>query len=129
MRKVVTAIAAVGLLCGAALVVPGVASVTLSVSPRPRSTSWGGFARPPFDPKLAFQAFRFPFVTERVSRKRVRAWGRSPKAGKVKIEGKKGGKWRTLERIRVREDDVFTAGVRGSKQMRAQIGGEKSLVW
>ena len=79
--------------------------------------------------KLAFQAFRFPFVTERRSRKRVRAWGRSPKAGKVKIQGKKGGKWRTLERIRVREDEVFTAGLRGSKQMRAQIGGTKSIPW
>jgi hypothetical protein len=79
--------------------------------------------------KPGFQAFRFPFVTERVSRKRVRAWGRSPKAGKVKIQGKKGGKWRTLERIRVREDEVFMNRVRGSKQMRAQIGGEESLVW
>jgi hypothetical protein len=79
--------------------------------------------------KLAFQAFRFPFVTERVSRKRVRAWGRSPKGGKVKIQGKKSGKWRTLERIRVRNDEVFMTRVPGSKQMRAQIGGEKSLVW
>ena len=64
-----------------------------------------------------------------MSRKRVRAWGRSPKAGKVKIQGKKGGKWRTLKRTVSGEDEVFTAGVRGSKQMRAQIGGEKSLVW
>jgi hypothetical protein len=79
--------------------------------------------------KPGFQAFRFPFVTERVSGKRVRAWGRSPKAGKVKIQGKKGGKWRTLERIRVRKDEVFMTRVRGSKQMRAQIGSEKSLVW
>jgi hypothetical protein len=79
--------------------------------------------------KPAFQAFRFPFVTERVSRKRVRAWGRSPKAGKVKIQGKKGGKWRTLERVRVREDEVFTAGLRGTKQMRAQIRGEASIPW
>lgn len=79
--------------------------------------------------KLAFQAFRFPFVTERRSRKRVRAWGRSPKAGKVKIQGKKGGKWRTLKRFRVGEDEVFKAGLRGSKRMRATIGGEKSLPW
>ena len=79
--------------------------------------------------KPASQAFRFPFVTERISGKRVRGWGRSPKAGKVKLQGKKGGKWRTLERSRVREDEVFTARLRGSKRMRAQIGGEKSLVW
>ena len=26
-------------------------------------------------------------------------------------------------------DEVFTAGLRGSKQMRAQIGGTKSIPW
>jgi hypothetical protein len=80
-------------------------------------------------PKLAFQAFRFPFVTERLSRKRIRAWGRSPKAGKVKIQSRKRGGWRTVKRLRVREDGVFTARLQGSKKMRAQIQGEKSLVW
>jgi hypothetical protein len=79
--------------------------------------------------KPGFQAFRFPFVTERLSRKRVRAWGKSPKAGKVKLQAKRRGGWQTLKRTRVREDEVFTARLRGSKKMRAQIGGEKSLVW
>jgi hypothetical protein len=79
--------------------------------------------------KPAFQAFRFPFVTERLSRKRVRAWGRSPQAGKVKIQAKQRGGWRTLKRTRVSEDEVFTARLQGSKKMRAQIGDEQSLVW
>jgi len=79
--------------------------------------------------KLALKAFRFPFVTDRRSRKRVLAWGRSPRAGKVKVQANKRGKWRTAKRIRVRKDEVFTARLRGSKKMRAQIGGQKSLVW
>jgi hypothetical protein len=80
-------------------------------------------------PKLSFKAFRFPFVTDRLSGKRVLAWGKSPKAGKVKVQARKRGKWRTVKRTRVGEDDVFTARVRGSKKMRARIGSEKSLVW
>jgi hypothetical protein len=81
------------------------------------------------EPKMAFQAFRFPFVTDRLSRKRVLAWGRSPKAGKVKIQGRKRGGWRTLKSLRVQEDEVFTARLRRNKQMRARIGATKSLVW
>jgi hypothetical protein len=79
--------------------------------------------------KLAFKAYRFPFVTDRLSQRRVLAWGMSPRAGKVKVQAKKRGKWRTLKRIRVRKQEVFTAQLRGSKKMRAQIGSEKSLVW
>jgi hypothetical protein len=79
--------------------------------------------------KRAFQAFRFPFVADRKSRKRVLAWGRSPTAGKLKIQGKKQGGWRTLKRLRVKEDEIFTARLRRTKRMRAQIGGEASLVW
>jgi hypothetical protein len=81
------------------------------------------------DQKPSFQAFRFPFVTDRLSRKRVLAWGRSPEAGKVKIQGRKRGGWRTLKSFRVQEDEVFTARLRRNKQMRARIGATKSLVW
>jgi hypothetical protein len=79
--------------------------------------------------KPAFTAFRFPFVTDRLSRKRVRAWGISPASGRVKIQGKQGGGWKTLERVRARNGKVFTTNLRGKKRMRAQVGGEKSLVW
>jgi hypothetical protein len=79
--------------------------------------------------KMAFRAFQFPFVTDRRSRKRVLAWGRSPTAGKVKIQAMKGGKWRTMKRTRVGKGGVFTARLRESKKMRARIGPEKSLVW
>ena len=81
------------------------------------------------EPKLALQAFRFPFVTERLKRKQVRAWGISPADGRVAIQGKKGGGWKTLERLRAREGKVFTTKLRGAKQMRAQVGGDTSLVW
>jgi hypothetical protein len=79
--------------------------------------------------KLAFSAFRFPFVTERLRRKLVRAWGISPADGRVKIQGKQGGGWKTLERVRARTGKVFTTKLRGAKRMRAQVGGEESLVW
>jgi hypothetical protein len=79
--------------------------------------------------KLAFSAFSFPFVTDRLRRKRVRAWGISPAGGRVKIQGKQGGGWKTLERVRARKGKVFTTKLGGKKRMRAQVGGEKSLVW
>jgi hypothetical protein len=79
--------------------------------------------------KLSFKAFRFPFVTDRLGGKRVLAWGKSPKAGNVKVQAKKRGKWRTVKRTRVGKNGVFTARVRGSNNMRARIGPAKSLVW
>jgi hypothetical protein len=79
--------------------------------------------------KLALRAFRFPFVTEPLPRRRVRAWGRSPVAGRLRIQGQNSGGWTTLKRVRVRRGEVFTAKLRGRKMMRAQIGGEESLVW
>jgi hypothetical protein len=79
--------------------------------------------------KLAFSAFRFPFVTDRLGGKRVLAWGISPAGGRVKIQGKQGGGWKTLERVKAKKGKVFTTKLRGAKRMRAQIGGEKSLVW
>lgn len=81
--------------------------------------------------KRAFQAFRFPFVTERKSRKKVKAWGKAPVAGKVKIQRKKGGGWRTVKKKRVGAGDTFKKKLklRGKARLRAKIGSEKSLTW
>jgi hypothetical protein len=83
------------------------------------------------DPKPALTAFRFPFVTERKSRSEIRAWGRSPAAGKVRIERKKGKGWRKMDSERVAARDVFTANlrVRGKAKLRASIAGQHSLPW
>jgi hypothetical protein len=82
-------------------------------------------------PKPALQAFRFPFVTERRSRKSVRAWGKSPNAGRLSIERRKGGKWRRIKRVNVGEGEVFTTRLRlrDAAILRARVAGEHSLTW
>jgi hypothetical protein len=81
------------------------------------------------EPKLALQAFSFPFVAERLRRNRVRAWGISPADGQVEIQAQKDGGWTTLKRVRGHEGKVFTTKLRGQKRMRAQVGGETSIAW
>jgi hypothetical protein len=81
--------------------------------------------------KPAYRAFRFPFVTHRKSKKKISAWGKAPKAGKLKIQRKKNGKWRTKEKLRVRNGQVFKRKmrVRGKAKLRAKVGKTKSLPW
>ena len=82
-------------------------------------------------PKPALTAFRFPFVTERRSRKRVQAWGKSPAAGKLRIERRQGGKWRKEKSLSVGEGEVFATKLRLAKgaRLRARVGEEQSLTW
>lgn len=82
-------------------------------------------------PKRALRAFRFPFVTERRSRKRLRAWGKSPLAGRVRIQRLRGARWKTLESERVKAGETFKARLRfrGGARMRAKVRNEKSLTW
>jgi len=82
-------------------------------------------------PKLAQRAFRFPFLTNRTSQKRLRVWGRSPLAGELAVERRKGGEWRTLKTIDVNVNEVFRPRVRlnGRATLRAKVGGEASLKW
>ncbi len=81
--------------------------------------------------KPAYTAFRFPFVTERRSAHRLYAWGRSPAAGRLSIQSRKDGRWRTVRSLRVRARSVFTASLKlqGRQQLRAVVGGERSLPW
>jgi hypothetical protein len=82
-------------------------------------------------PKPALQAFRFPFVTERQSRKRVRAWGKSPQQGELRIERKTGGRWRGVKKVNVQRGEVFATKLRlrKSARLRAAVAGEQSLTW
>ena len=83
------------------------------------------------DPKPSLTAFRFPFVTERKSDKKVVAWGRAPVSGKLTIEEKAGNSWRKVHGEKVKAGDVFTADLKfkGKAKLRARLGGEDSLVW
>ncbi len=79
--------------------------------------------------KPSFTAFRFPFVSERKSRRKVSVWGRSPVGGKLRIEQKRRGGWTTLRALRVRPRAVFTSRLRlkGKATLRARVGKNLSL--
>jgi hypothetical protein len=85
----------------------------------------GGKAKP------SVRAVRFPFVTERRSPRKLTAWGKAPWAGKLKIERRRAGKWRTVRRLRVRSGNIFKTTVRrrGPAKLRARVGGTKSRTW
>lgn len=83
-------------------------------------------------PKPIAQAYRFPFVTQRLSRASVRAWGRAPQAGRLAIQVRaRGGRWRTLKRLAVGDRQVFLASLalRGRALLRAVDGSQVSLTW
>jgi hypothetical protein len=81
--------------------------------------------------KPAYTAFRFPFVTERTSEKKLIAWGKSPAAGKLVIQRKRRKGWIREAMMNVRVGAVFktTLKLRGPQKLRAVVDGERSLVW
>jgi hypothetical protein len=85
----------------------------------------GGAAKP------AAQAFRFPFVTRRLSRGRIEAWGRAPRGGGITIEQRRAGRWVVVRRLAVRAGQVFDVvlSVRGRATLRAQADPGTSLAW
>jgi Cellulase (glycosyl hydrolase family 5) len=82
-------------------------------------------------PKPALTAFRFPFVTERVNQRTVRAWGKSPEAGKLRIQRKRGKRWATVKKLKVGKGAVFATKLRlrGKQKLRAAVGSSTSIVW
>ena len=83
-------------------------------------------------PKLAFQAYRFPFVTERTTGANVQAWTRSPATGRLAIERQTAaGQWTTIATADVGRGAVVVRQLRlpGATHLRARIGSDISLVW
>jgi hypothetical protein len=83
-------------------------------------------------PKLAQQAFGFPFVADpgpKGSKQRV--WGLAPAAGQVTVERKRNGNWASLKQLTAGANRVFTKTFRvgGKPQLRARYGSETSLAW
>jgi hypothetical protein len=80
--------------------------------------------------KPAYEAYRFPFVVMPAGRG-ARAWGISPRTGRVSVQQKVGRSWRTLFSLSAGAGNVFWRSVsprlRGS--FRATVGGETSLTW
>ena len=81
--------------------------------------------------KPAFFAFRFPFVGDRLSRRRVRVWGTAPQPGSVQIQRRKGGRWKRVRTLRAGSNRVFVGVIRlrGRAKLRAVSAGEHSLTW
>jgi hypothetical protein len=81
--------------------------------------------------KPSATAFRFPFVVDRVSRSRLRVWGKAPASGRLEVQVRKRGRWRTAKRLSVRAGSIYTTNVnvRGKPTLRAKIGGDFSLPW
>ena len=80
--------------------------------------------------KPSLAAFRFPFLTQRRSGK-LKAWGKAPLDGRLKIQRKNGGRWRPERKMRVKQDQVFEPRLRsrGKQRYRATVGGVTSPVW
>jgi hypothetical protein len=81
-----------------------------------------------------FTAFSFPFVARRLSPHRVLVWGKSPLAGRLALERRRGGRWRRLESLPVSAGAtgaVFEArlAIGGSARLRASIENLHSLPW
>ena len=81
-------------------------------------------------PKPSLTAYQFPFVTSRINRTTLEAWGKSPAAGKVLIQRKQGG-WKTIKRVSVGKGSVFDTKLKlsGKQLLRAKIGSSTSLTW
>lgn len=83
-------------------------------------------------PKPAAQAFRFPFVTQRIGHGRLQAWGRAPgTGGLVVIERRVGAGWRPVRSLHVGAGRVFLVRLRLSSRtvLRARAGGITSLAF
>jgi hypothetical protein len=81
--------------------------------------------------KPAYRAWRFPFVTNRKSKSKVKAWGKAPATGKLKIQKQKHHHWHTVKRLKVQSGQVFKKKlrVRGKAKLRARIGKTTSVTW
>jgi hypothetical protein len=81
--------------------------------------------------KPGLEAFRFPFVVERVRGSLWTAWGIAPRSGTVVVQRRSGNSWRTILRFREPARGIFTRNIRlGSRaSFRAQVGGETSYQW
>jgi hypothetical protein len=82
-------------------------------------------------PKRAYTAFRFPFVTERINKRKLLAWGKAPAAGKLVIQRRQRGRWIAAKKLKVGQGAVFTAKLtlRGKQRLRAAVAGNQSLLW
>jgi hypothetical protein len=116
---------------GASVVINLLVQDTSGASTGLRDGSGSGIYVANGQPKPSAVAFRFPFVTDRLNKKVLRAWGKVPASGRLSIQRRVRRGWVTIRRLRIRQGSVFTAKlrVRGRGRFRASVSGIRSLVW
>jgi hypothetical protein len=82
-------------------------------------------------PKLAQQAFRFPFYARRAERTKVAVWGRAPASGRVAVQRRTSSGWRTVKSLKVNAAQTFQTTVAGSgvTRVRARLEDVQTLAW
>jgi hypothetical protein len=80
-------------------------------------------------PKPSLKAFRFPFVARKLDRRRVEVWGKPPRGGRVKIQRRVGGHWRTISRLGASAEAPFVRRLRlrGTPKLRAKSRAATSI--
>jgi hypothetical protein len=81
--------------------------------------------------KPYLEAFRFPFLANRLPHGHALLWGVSPDAGTVLVQIRRSGRWTTILRQRVSAHEVFdrTISLHGRWQLRARVAGDASMGW
>jgi hypothetical protein len=84
-------------------------------------------------PKPSYTAVRFPFVTDRLARKKVRVWSVPPLDGTLEIQERHGksADFKTIERVQSQAGAIVQKNIKmkGRGDLRGVIGGETSLAW
>jgi hypothetical protein len=83
------------------------------------------------EPKLAFRAYRFPFIAGRDRRGQLFVWGKAPAPGRVVVERRTRRGWTPLLHLRAGSNRIFTGRIeaRGNVTVRARQGSQRSLPW
>ena len=92
----------------------------------PLATIQSGIYLRDWTPKPSAQAFAFPFVTERRSKTKVFAWGKSPEAGTLRIQRSAGGKWRKVDKLSVQAGEMFTDKLALKRKVQAPGEGQRT---
>jgi hypothetical protein len=81
--------------------------------------------------KPSFRAFRFPFVADRISKKKLVVWTIPPGSGTLEIQEKRGGDFKTVRRMSVADGKPKQTriGVKSKAKLRGMLNGETSLTY
>lgn len=81
--------------------------------------------------KSSARAFRFPLIVTSKTKRRLKVWLRSPRAGGARIQVLRSGRWHTVKRVTVKHSGVRQVSVPRAKvrSVRAVVAGESSVVW